>query len=121
MIIGTGIDIVEIIRFENMFKKHGKRFIGKYFTVTEALCSKNKINFFAGRFAVKEAISKAFGLGFGKHLKWRDLEILPDKYGKPILTKNSILINLLQSDFECHISISHEKKYVVAHAILLKI
>ncbi len=113
MIIGTGIDIVDIDRFTIVFNRHRERFLRKFFTEAEILYSNKytevrKIHFFAGRFAIKEAIAKAFGCGFGEKLKWLDLEILPDKNGKPILTNNPSV----------HLSISHEKKYAIAQAIL---
>ncbi|CAF1661871.1 unnamed protein product [Rotaria magnacalcarata] len=76
-----GIDIVDLRRFEIVFIKHNTAFLNKFFTEKEILFGNNKINFFAGRFATKEAISKAFGCGFGKKLKWLDLEILSDNNG----------------------------------------
>ena len=118
MITGTGIDIVSIDRFEKMFTKHEIRFKKKFFTQQEIIASKNKITFFAGRFTAKEAISKALGCGFGQKLKWLDLEILPNKNGKPVLTKNNIITNLVGTNFECFISISHEKNYAVSNAII---
>ncbi len=123
MIIGNGIDIVDIERFTVVFKKYNDHFLYKFFTINEIEYSKKykesrRIQFFAGRFAAKEAISKAFGCGFGSKLKWLDLEIISDSNGKPVLTQNEALLRIANA--ECHISISHEKKYAISNAILFK-
>lgn len=114
MIIGTGIDIVELKRIELAMNNY--RFIKRILTDKEQLffndlSNRRKIEFLAGRFAAKEAFAKAIGTGFGKQLSWQDIEITPDHYGKPILV--SIL-----AKGKVHLSISHSKEYAVANVII---
>jgi len=83
MIIGTGVDIVEIKRFKNMQEK--TRFMQRVFSVREQdyLAGKD-IQSMAGLFAVKEAVAKALGTGFRGFFPC-DIEILHDKNGRPIV------------------------------------
>lgn len=87
MILGIGTDILEIGRIEESLKEHGDSFTKRLFTEKEiAYCEQfktSKATHYAGRFAAKEAIAKAFGTGIGEHLAWHDVEILPDSRGKP--------------------------------------
>src|SRR5579872_7504809 len=93
-ILGIGNDIIEIERIRKSFEHHGYRLISRLFTTKEQdYCLKHKdpIPHFAGRFSAKEAIVKALGTGFGEHVSWKDLEILPDKAGKPQATFSAAL------------------------------
>ncbi|GAC1443013.1 MAG: holo-ACP synthase [Chloroflexota bacterium] len=80
----TGLDVIEIERIENAIKRWGARFLQRVYTPGELAHCRGRAQSLAGRFAAKEAISKALGIGIRK-LSWRDIEILPDKYGKPIV------------------------------------
>lgn len=104
---GIGIDIVDIERIEKMMKQYGNRFLRRIFTEREieyAMKSKNSAEHFAGRFAAKEAIIKASK----KALLMKEIEILNKEDGEPYVEK---MENIL-------ISISHERKYAVAMAIV---
>ncbi|CUS77657.1 holo-[acyl-carrier protein] synthase [Candidatus Kryptonium thompsonii] len=120
MIMGVGVDIVEIERFKNLTERWGEHFLKKIFTQREidyCLSKKNKYQHLAGRFAAKEAISKAISTGWSGIFKWKDVEILNDEYGKPEV----ILYNQLKAQFEScsfHISISHSLNYAVAFAVV---
>ena len=88
--------------------------------------SKNKTNFFAKRFAAKEALAKAIGSGFRNNLNFADIEIINDKMGKPYYLENNKIKNLIKKkfnvkNFECFLSISDEKKYSTAFTIIQKI
>ena len=86
MIIGIGIDIVATSRIEEILYKYGKKFESRCFTKVENSDSKkvsNKINFYAKRYAAKEACSKALGTGFSEGILWKDISIFNDIYGKP--------------------------------------
>jgi holo-[acyl-carrier protein] synthase len=114
MIVGHGIDLIEIKRIEKAIKRFGKHFLTHVFLDEEiayAERNKNPSQHFAARFAAKEAVFKAFG--DNPDISWKDIKILNDKHGKPICIfsdkkfKNKILI-----------SISHTKHYAVASAII---
>ena len=83
-IVGNGVDIVKNKRIERSLKING--FKNRIFTKNEILQSKkikNKTNFFAKRFAAKEAAAKALGTGFRKGVYWKDLEVVNLPSGKP--------------------------------------
>lgn len=114
MISGIGMDIVEINRIENMLKRHMK-FPERILTENElekfsSLSDRRKIEFLSGRFAAKEAFSKAYGTGIGKNLSFLDIEIRNDEYGKPVIIRPSLN--------KVHVSISHSKEYAVAQVII---
>jgi holo-[acyl-carrier protein] synthase len=113
LIVGIGIDIVELSRIEKLVEH--EKFINRILTKNEqvlfqSLSLQRRIEFLAGRFAAKEAYSKAKGTGIGKALSFQDIEILKDKNGKPFL--NSTF------NGNVHISISHSNNYAVAQIIL---
>ena len=88
MIIGHGIDLIDIRRVEKTINKFGNRFINRIFTKGEIIRSENRnkrIESYAKRFAAKEACSKALGTGFRSGVYWRDIEVVNEKSGKPIL------------------------------------
>jgi holo-[acyl-carrier protein] synthase len=78
MLIGTGIDIVEIGRIAQSINRFGDRFLEKVFTVEEIAFCRRKKNFaesFAARFAAKEAGAKALGTGIQHGVTWKELEV----------------------------------------------
>lgn len=117
--IGIGNDIIEINRIEKAIKK--TNFITKVFTENEIKLFEikgNRAEFFAGRFAGKEAISKALGTGF-REFSLTDIEILNNELGKPYVTfKNSI--ESYNKKYFIDISISHCKEYATAVAIIFE-
>jgi holo-[acyl-carrier protein] synthase len=125
MVTGIGTDIVEINRIKDMISSHNSSFIDKIFTPKEQSESKKRKDnsqYYAGRWAAKEALSKALGCGFGAKCAWLDVEILNNSEGKPEVT---LYGNGLQTsqDLECssiHVSISHEKEYASAFVVLEK-
>ncbi len=114
-----GNDIIDIDRIERSIQRHGKAFLNKIFTPKEqeyCLKFRNPYPSLAGRFSAKEAIAKALGTGFGKHVKWTDIEIVNLDSGKPIV----ILAEHTQEKFnhpKFEISISHTMCYATAVAI----
>ena len=125
-IIGIGVDIVENSRLKKLIKN--KKFLQRIFTKLEQKRSnklKNKINYFSKRFAAKEAFSKATGLGISKYLNFKDIEIMNDKSGKPLINLNKSSSYYLQKkfkvkSFKTNLSISDEKKYSIAYVIIEK-
>ncbi|GAC1325278.1 MAG: holo-ACP synthase [Chloroflexota bacterium] len=80
--ITTGVDIIEIERIERAIMRWNERFLQRIYTPAEVEYCRGRAQSFAGRFAGKEAVSKALGVGI-RVLSWRDIEILPDGRGKP--------------------------------------
>src|SRR5450631_1331268 len=88
MILGTGIDIIEVARIAASFEKFGEKFVNRILLPDEiayCLTHKNPAPFLAVRFAAKEAISKAFGTGIGAALGWQDMEICHQESGEPFV------------------------------------
>lgn len=120
MIIGIGIDIIEINRIEKVVKRTNS-FIEKSFTHNEIEYFNSKgfrVNTIAGNFAAKEAISKALGTGF-RGFGLRDIEILRDKLGKPTVHLSDKIYELIDiTEFTMHVSISHSKENAIAYAVM---
>lgn len=117
MITGIGIDIVELKRIKEVVDRQ-KKIIDRVLTSYEkdhyeTLTEKRKVEFFAGRFAAKEAFSKAFGSGIGKDLSFLDIEIQNDERGKPHILK--------PFSQGVHLSISHSEQYAIAQVTIEKI
>ena len=125
MIVGTGIDIVEIDRIKRSIIKYSDRFKNKVFTQREIdYCHSqaDPAKHFAARFSVKEAVLKCFGTGMAGGILWKDVEVDNKKSGQPTLNlygKGKELFNQLNIK-HIHISITHDKSYAVAHAIAEK-
>ncbi|HWD37433.1 MAG TPA: holo-ACP synthase [Fimbriimonas sp.] len=112
MIVGVGVDLVEIARIERAMKRTG--FAERILTPMEReFCVKT--HQVAGRWAAKEAVQKAVGLP----LTWQDVEILPDEIGVPRATIRSA--NFDPGRLKIHVSISHERNHAIATAILERI
>jgi holo-[acyl-carrier protein] synthase len=89
MIVGMGIDIVEVNRIAAVIGAQKERFLRRVYTLDEvAYCEqfKNRYERYAGRFAVKEAAMKALGTGWGRGVRWVDLEVGRERSGRPTLT-----------------------------------
>jgi holo-[acyl-carrier protein] synthase len=122
MIIGTGVDIVEIKRIQQMLDKHAAHFYEKILTPKEgalAEARRQPAGFVAGRWAAKEAVVKALGVGFGKECGWLDVEILNDARGKPEVTLHGVGKATAESMGiqHLHVSISHEQTNAIAFVI----
>src|SRR5476651_2316944 len=88
MILGTGIDIIEVARIASSYEKFGERFVNRILLPDETaycLAHRNPAPFLAVRFAAKEAVSKAFGTGIGAQLGWQDMEICKKESGEPFV------------------------------------
>jgi holo-[acyl-carrier protein] synthase len=113
MILGTGIDIIEIARIKKAIERWGDGFIDHVFNQEEiayAKARKNPYQHFAGRFAAKEAVFKAVG---DPKMGWKDLTITNDADGKPVCRYSAKGFNK-----KIFLSISHSKDYAVASAIV---
>ena len=126
-ILGIGIDIIENkrIKISTRNPKFKKRIYSSK-ELAQASLSKNKVSYFSKRFVAKEAFAKALGTGFSNNLNFNDIEVINDKMGKPyyLITKKItklIQIKFKTKKFNCFLSISDEKEYSTAFAIIQSI
>lgn len=122
MIYGIGIDIIETERIRLVSQKPS--FLEKVFTCEERelfLKSRNSVQMIAGRFAAKEAVSKALGTGIGK-IGWHDIEVLQDSYGKPYVKLHGRATELFKSisGEKIFLSITHVRSLAAAQAVVEK-
>src|SRR5207302_7592900 len=85
-ILGVGTDIVECLRIGRMIEQHGELFLNRIFTEREVrYCQERKrsVEHFAGRWAAKEAVLKALGLGWRRGLSFTDVEVRNEAGGRP--------------------------------------
>jgi holo-[acyl-carrier protein] synthase len=123
MILGVGIDIIEVARIASAYEKFGERFVNRVLHTDEiayCLSHKNPAPFLAVRFAAKEAISKAFGTGIGAQLGWQDMEIRRKKSGEPFVVLHGNGKKLFKSRRAKNllVSLSHTANYAAATAVL---
>jgi holo-[acyl-carrier protein] synthase len=125
MIVGIGVDIVEIARIQGLLDRHGERFLTRVYTEAEtayAMRGVNKAERLAGRFAVKEAVMKALGTGKSQGILWRDVETLRGPFGKPEVHLHGQAVNWAKWRKEdlIHVTITHDGGKAVAFVILEK-
>jgi len=132
MILGHGIDIVNVDRIEKAFVRFGSKLAAKVLSSSEmedfSICKDtDKITFLAKHFAVKEAVSKAIGCGLinGSPLHFRDISLHHYPFGKPYILLTEKLVYLANSmtgidsaSIDFHVSISDDKNMVIASAIM---
>jgi holo-[acyl-carrier protein] synthase len=126
MILGVGVDIVEVARIRASHERFGERFLTRILRPTEieyCLSHRDPAPHLAARFAAKEAISKAFGTGIGQHLGWRDMEVRRKESGEPFLILHDQGLELINSrgPAKVHISLSHTLQHAAATAVLEKL
>ena len=125
-ILGIGVDIIQNSRIKNAIKK--KSFINRIFSKVEISNSKkvkNKTNFFAKRFAAKEAFVKSIGTGIRKDINFKNIYVTNDKSGKPNIKFTNKVKNLMIKKFKTKaynlfLSLSDEKNYSIAFVIIQK-
>ena len=126
-IFGNGVDIVNNYRIEKSIKNN--KFVSRIFSISEIKDSKkvkNKTNFFAKRFAAKEAFVKSLGTGFRNGINFNDISIKNNNLGKPELYLNkkirSFLIHKLKSKkFKIYLSLADEYRHSIAFVIINKV
>jgi holo-[acyl-carrier protein] synthase len=123
MILGTGIDLIEVARIASSYERFGERFVRRVLVADEiAYCRthNNPAPFLAARFAAKEAISKAFGTGIGAQLGWQNMEIRRKESGEPYVVLHGKGADLFaaRGAKKIHISLTHTENYAAATAIM---
>mgnify|MGYP000321069379 FL=1 len=123
MIFGIGTDIVDVERIRKLGSL--EKFADKILSLNELEVFKSqidekKVTFLAKQFAAKEAVSKALGTGIGKDIRFNQIEILRNSDGKPYLNHDGIITTIFNDlgITKTHVSLSDEKKYVLAFVIL---
>lgn len=131
MIIGIGHDVVELSRMRSiLLGANGKRFVSRVLSQAEQEHAYSRfgseppthrwVEFVSGRFAAKEAVVKALGCGIGSLVGFHDIEIIPDKLGKPICTLSlgaSERAGISQHAY-IHLSITHTEGIASAYVIV---
>jgi holo-[acyl-carrier protein] synthase len=126
MIYGIGVDLIEIPRIEAAYARFGERFARRILTDREleryharrARSDVRGIAFLATRFAAKEAISKALGLGMRSPMTWRAVEVVNDPSGRPLAFASGELRAYMQRRrLRLHISLTDERSMATAYAI----
>ena len=123
MIVGTGVDIVEVPRISQAFERFGERFRNRIFTEAEIrYCDSkaNRLERFAARFAAKEAAMKAIGTGMRGGVTWRDFEVGREPSGRPtmLLHRKAALVAEKLGVRRSHLSMSHTEEHAIAYVVL---
>jgi len=123
MIVGTGIDIVEVPRIAKSIERFGERFLSRVFTAAEiAYCDgkANRMERFAARFAAKEAAMKAIGTGMRGGVTWQDFEVVRELTGRPTMQFHGKAAQVAErlGVRRSHLSVSHTTEHAVAYVVL---
>ncbi len=120
-IIGTGVDLVEVPRFQKSMKRWGSRFLQRIFTQRELAYARShragSHQHLAARFAAKEAVVKALGAPKGLGLEWKALEIVNEPSGQPKVVFHGSMRRWVK--LKIHLSLTHTKSYAIATALAL--
>ncbi|HRV09115.1 MAG TPA: holo-ACP synthase [Acidobacteriota bacterium] len=122
MVIGIGIDIVEVHRIREALE-NAEALVRRVFTEQEReYCGsrKNRYQHYAGRFAAKEAALKALGTGWQQGIRWQDVEVLPGELGRPEVTFHGRAAEIFaqKQGVRAHLTITHAEAYAVAAVVL---
>ena len=119
----TGVDLIEIARVERILARYGDRFLERVFTPAEILYCRARLPELAARFAAKEAVSKALGVGVRMMardgINWRDVEVTGDPRGKPLVrlygraAERASELGLT----EWAVSLSHTREHAIAFVV----
>jgi holo-[acyl-carrier protein] synthase len=122
-IVGIGVDVVDIARVQKLLDRYGARFLKRVFTEAEAsyaMESAVPAERLAGRFAVKEAVLKAFGTGKSQGILWRDVETVRGPRGKPVVHLHGQAVRWAKwkGGGTIHVSIAHDAGKAMGFVIL---
>lgn len=123
MIVGTGIDIVEVPRIAAAIERFGERFLARVFTPDEIRYCTSKANSterFAARFAAKEAALKALGTGMSRGISWQHVEVRREPGGRPTIHFSSKAAEIAErlGARRASLSLTHTKEQAMAQVIL---
>ena len=123
MIVGTGIDAVEIDRIQQTIDRYGQRFLDRLYTAGEqeyCLRKKSSAESFAGRFAAKEAGAKALGTGISRGVTWTEIEVVREPGGRPTVRFHGRAAEIAGRLGVEHaaLSLTHTKELAMASVVL---
>ena len=126
MIINIGTDIIDIRRIKKTINKYGNKFKNRCFHKSEILKSENRLKTaesYSKRYAAKEACAKALGTGLARGVFWKDIEVINNEFGKPIILLHNKALNFLNkmdkdNNLNIELSLSDEKNYAIANVII---
>lgn len=136
MILGIGTDLISVGRIERLIKQFQQKFAEKIFTKKEISCAQKiktsaensspRARFYAKRFAAKEAFAKAIGLGIGRGVDFKDIEVVNNKLGKPEIKilngkKTFLKKHFSCKDFSIHLSLTDDSSFASALVVVEKI
>jgi holo-[acyl-carrier protein] synthase len=121
--LSTGVDLIELDRIGEAIRRHGERFLARIYTPDELARYRHRLPELAARFAAKEAVAKALGVGMS-HISplgigWQEVEVLPDPLGKP-LVRLSGRARRLADELDLRqwaMSLSHSREYAIAFVV----
>ncbi|MFO7311334.1 MAG: holo-ACP synthase [Bacillota bacterium] len=121
MVVGIGVDVVEVARVERALARSGARFLERVFTPAElerCMARRDRAKCLAARFAAKEAVMKALGCGWGP-VGWRDIEVAHGPSGEPVVRLQGAARRLAKEKgvTAIHLSLAHDGAVAVAHAL----
>ena len=119
MIIGLGVDLIEVRRMEELLRHHPRRARERLFTASEREFCESRPESgesFAVRYAAKEACLKALGTGLGRGVGWQDIEVRTDDLGRPSITLSGRARERMEAlgGSTVHVSLSHDAGFAVA-------
>jgi len=123
MIVGMGIDVIEVERIREVLERHGESFLNHVFCKAEQAgapaAAAAAAAYYAGRWSAKEAVAKALGTGIGRHCAWTDIRIVRWPSGQPAVelsgegAESARRLGIRR----IHLTISHEKRLACAAAV----
>ena len=121
-IVGLGLDLAQIVRFEAAYERHGQRLLERLFTPGErAYCDrkKDRMSSYCGRFAVKEAVMKVLGTGWTRGVRWVDIEVAraPGAAPQCVLHGRTAEIAKKKGIRTIHVTITHDAGIAAAVAV----
>lgn len=122
MIVGTGVDLCDVVRMQQAMERHGQRFKDRVFTGREVAYAERRANRYeryAARFAAKEAGMKALGTGWRGGLGWRDLEVTNLASGRPTLAFHGRAAEIAEKLGVLNVSLSLTHTALQAMAIVI--
>ncbi|MBS1228148.1 MAG: holo-ACP synthase [Proteobacteria bacterium] len=122
MIFGVGTDIVAVARLGKLYERHGEHAVDKLLAATERADfarASDPARFLAKRFAAKEALGKALGIGVASPATLTNIAVAHDQLGKPAFAYAPALANYLaERGLSAHLSISDEHDFALAFVVL---
>lgn len=123
MILGIGIDVIELDRVRGVLERHGERFTSRILTTGErAYCARraDPVPSIAARFAAKEAALKGLGTGLSQGIGWRDVEVSREQGGPPTIVfhRNARTLAEHAGVAGVHLSLTHGREVAVAVVVL---